>query len=271
MLERRSGYITVGNEQLHYLQTGTGSRLLLAFHGYGDNAALFNPICNYLHNDFTVISIDLPHHGRSNCSDEYLFTEQDLSLLANELLAMLGVDTLTLMGYSIGGRICLKLLELIPGKIDKVILLASDGLVFNRFYYLMTRNPIGKKIFKSFLTQPEKYMPVINFGKATGVVSRERYLFAMKYINAVHDRAFLLKVWPSLSLLLPDTERLRDCIERYKISVHIFMGSADFVIPVKHARTFKKQIDSAELHILDKGHRILDADTLPLIAECLLS
>lgn len=271
MLERKSGYISLGDERLHYLQTGTGSRVALAIHGYGDNAVLFNPICNYLHNDFTVISLDLPHHGKSGWSSERKLTTDDLKNIIEYITREFNVPIITLIGYSMGGRICMKMLEVMPQYIDRVVLAASDGLVFNPFYYFMTRNFFGKKLFSSFLTEPQRYMPVINFGKAVGVVTRERYAFAMKYIRATGDRAFLHKVWPSLSLLIPDTKKLVATIEEYNIPVHVFMGAKDPVIPANHAKRFKAKCDKVHVHILDKGHRILDADTLPLIANCILA
>lgn len=271
MLERKSGYIPLGNNKLHYLQTGTGSRVALAIHGYGDNAVLFNPICNYLHNDFTIISLDLPHHGKSDWPDEGQLTIDDLKGIVTFLLQKFNVRSFTLMGYSMGGRVCMKIVELLPEHIDKVVLVASDGLVFNPFYYFMTRTFAGKKLFRSFLTEPQRYMPVINFGKSIGLVTRERYAFAMKYIHATADRAFLYKVWPSLCLLIPDSKKLIKAIQHHDIPVHIFMGAKDPVIPASHAKRFKSKYDKVQVYILDKGHRILDADTLPMMANSILA
>ena len=49
------------------------------------------------------------------------------------------VDKVALAGYSMGGRVCLTITELLPELIDRVLLIASDGLVFNPLYFLLQK------------------------------------------------------------------------------------------------------------------------------------
>jgi pimeloyl-ACP methyl ester carboxylesterase len=265
-----SGYISLGTDRLHYLKIGSGKRVLVTFHGYGNDTNIFSGLCDACGREFTCINIDLPHHGKSEWGDNKI-TEEQIVLLVKELIAQFNVDKVSLLGYSIGGRVCLKLTELIPEAIDKVVLLASDGLRFNSFYYFLTSTMSGKSLFTSFLKNPKPYNGFIEIARKLGVINTMRYNFAMRYIRAENDREFLLKVWPCMSLLIPDINKLKLIVTQYHIELGVFMGKHDAVIPLSLGIGFKKNIPSADLIILDKGHKLLDADTIPVIAKYLHS
>src|SRR5205809_920321 len=76
-----SGYISMGNEKLHYLQSGIGKRVLLAFHGYSNNASIFHPFEPHLARQYTILSFDLPHHGNSKWAENVPLTKNDLVTL----------------------------------------------------------------------------------------------------------------------------------------------------------------------------------------------
>ena len=265
------GYVTIGDEKLHYLRLGSGKRLLIAFHGYANDAGLFAPFEEYLGTEFTLICVDLPHHGASKWSHNVAFTIDQLKTLVDTLCKEAGVDKVSLMGYSIGGRICLCIAEQMPACVDNILLIAADGLVFNPFYYFVTKNFFGKRLFKSFLGNIKAYMPLVNFLKNLKIIPAARYKFGMQYLQTADSREFLLQVWPAMSRIVPNERRLRAAIKQYKIPVHVFMGTYDKVIPLRNANAFKRDLETVHLHVVEKGHRMLDNDTIPKMAECLLA
>jgi pimeloyl-ACP methyl ester carboxylesterase len=191
--------------------------------------------------------------------------------LVNFLMKEHGVENLSLLGYSMGGRVCLKIVELMPAQIDKVLLIAPDGLVFNPFYYFLTRTFVGSTIFKRFLTDPQRYMFLVELARKRKWIDESRYKFAMQYLNTTDARSFLLRVWPGMSKLIPNPRRLNKTIKQHSVHIDVFMGNYDRIIPVALAQRFKKELETVQLHILEKGHRVFDADTLPEMAKCLLT
>jgi pimeloyl-ACP methyl ester carboxylesterase len=266
-----SGYITLDDLQLHYLKIGSGTKLLLAFHGYGNDASVFTHFDQYLSNDYTIYSFDLPHHGKSQCDDKRILEKTDMIKLVNALKREMCVPRLSLMGYSMGGRLCLTIVELMPETIDKVVLIASDGLVFNKFYFFLTRTTPGSALFKHMLEKPQSYMKLVDWLKKGKIIDTHRHGMAMHYLQSANSRSFLLKVWPCMKHLVPDNAKLRQIIKKEQIPVHVFMGAHDKIIPARLAHRFKGNLDSVQLHILDKGHKVMDADTLPQISAALLS
>jgi pimeloyl-ACP methyl ester carboxylesterase len=266
-----SGYLEIGQNSLHYLKYGSGSRLLLAFHGYSNSASLFYPFESYLGKEFTILSIDLPHHGKSKWPDSQLLHKEDLVKMVIGLKQEYHVEQVSLMGYSLGGRVCLCLAEWMPEVIESVVLIASDGLVFNPLYYFVTKTFFGKKLFRKFLTNPAKYLKFIDWLNNKKLLNPSQYKFAMYYLESDADRAFLLKVWPGMSLIVPRMNKLRKAITAHKIPVHIFMGSYDRIIPLPHAYKFRKGLNTVQLHILEKGHRAFDSQSMPQMANCLIT
>ena len=270
-MQKGSGYISLGNESLHYMITGAGKKLLLAFHGYNNTAGIFLPFAEYLGKEYTLLCIDLPHHGKSDWPDSKQFETAELKKLVHIFMAEYEVSKVSLLGYSMGGRVCLKILELLPEQIDKVLLIAPDGLAFNPFYYFVTRTFIGRSMFRRFLGNPQKYMHLLEWTRKKNLLDEARYRFAMQYLHTQEARDFLLKVWPGMSQLVPDGAQLRKAIKKHGVPMFIFMGNYDKVIPVSQAQKFCRQLETVQLHILEKGHRVFDSDTLPVMAQCLLS
>ena len=51
---------------ISYLRLGTGSRLLICFHGFGDHAVIWRNLEKKMGRKFTLIAIDLPFHGHTD-------------------------------------------------------------------------------------------------------------------------------------------------------------------------------------------------------------
>ncbi len=265
-----SCYIQVGTECLHYLKAGNGRKLLLAFHGYGHDAQSLTLFAPYLTDEYTCLFFDLPHHGKSNWKEYTLFTTRNLSALVQELMQANSVDCVSLLGYSIGGRVCLSIINLLPESIDKVTLLASDGMRVDPYYNFFTRNSYGKRIFNHMLTQPGQYHKLLSVLKKSRLVHEKRYKFAMHYLGDEAARQQLRKVWPSLTELVPGIPDVQKTIQGHKVPVAIFMGRYDKIIPPSVAEKFSKGLRSVQNFILNKGHRIYDTSNAKMIAETLL-
>lgn len=253
----QEGYVQVAGQQLHYLRMGQGGRLLLAFHGYGNEAYLFHPFVKYLQKQYTIISINLPYHGKSKWDSRPLLP-LDLVNIVRSLMQQEGVTGLSLMGYSMGGRVCLSIIEHAPELIEQVLLIAPDGLVFNPFYYFAMRTSIGKGIFTYTLTHPRYFLWMLRGLKRIKVLDPSRYKFLTGHMRSDRERNFLLNVWPAMRLILPTAKKVKAAIRQYNIPMHIYMGKYDRIIVPRYAYQFSKGISSVHVHILQKGHHLFD-------------
>lgn len=264
-----SGTIASGTQQLHYLRWDGGKKLLLAFHGYGNNAALFKVMAGMLTDEYTVVSIDLPYHGKSDWHTDEPWQKEELVVTVKALMKQLDADRISIVCFSIGGRVGLTLAEQLPEVIASLVLIAADGLVPNRFYHFVTANAVGKKLFGHFLENPAAYMKFINWLAKRKWIHLSRKKFVDYYTAAPESRNFLRKVWPNMRRIIPDLDKVKRHIEQYHIDTHLFMGRYDRVIPVKHAEVFAAGQKNIHVHILEKSHRIMDEQTAREVAKIL--
>ena len=265
-----SGYFKVGDGELHYLKWGSGQQLLLAFHGYGDNPRFYDLLQPYLAANYTVICFDLPHHGHSVLPDGFSLSKSDLHSLILDVKEEFTVEKVSLIGYSIGGMVCLSCIEAAPDRIDRVLLLATDGLAVNRYFYFFTSTFFGKIVFAHMLTNPRIYLLVMAWLRNIRFAQPARYKFATHFLQSNEHRKRLRLFWPAMRRVATNPAKLTLMINKYRIPVTIFMGANDRVLPPALAQKFMSGLDTVHLHILDKGHRILDQENAQQIAECLL-
>ena len=261
-----SNYIAVGNEKLHYLKWGSGKRLLLAFHGYGDDAVIFSPLIEHLTFEYTILSIDLPHHGGSKWPDKEAFTVADLISLVRTLKNEFEVDKISLLGYSMGGRVCLSVIEQMPESIDKVVLMATDGLTVNLYYYLFTRTAAGRVMFRHMLENPALYLKAVDWLRKVNLVGPSKHKFVMHFLQTDEGRNLLLRVWPAMSGIIPPPSKVKATIKKHRIPVTIIMGLLDKIIPPIQAKKFSAGLDTVKVHYLAKGHRVFDHENAGLVA-----
>src|SRR5690349_1525098 len=71
---------------ISYYRFGSGPKPVICFHGYGEDASIFEFLAKYAGNQFTFYCLDLPFHGKTEWNDELTFTKADLIQITNEML-----------------------------------------------------------------------------------------------------------------------------------------------------------------------------------------
>lgn len=105
------------------------SPLILAFHGWLDNAASFSRLGPALADHYRVLALDLPGHGHSfhrpsGASYELLDYVRDLAPLFDRLVPEAGA---VLLGHSLGGIIASLLTVAVPERARALMLIDSLG------------------------------------------------------------------------------------------------------------------------------------------------
>lgn len=270
-MQYTSHHIAVGKEQIHYLEVGHGPQLLVGFPGYGHNAHSLLPLAQYLDTTYTCVLADMPHHGNSRWTPGVVFTKAMLVQLITSLLDQYKCPKISLLGYSMGGRVCLTIIEELPQYVERATLIASDGLVNNKYYTFVTGTVLGKRLFAHLLTHPAPYHKMILLLKRARLISPWQYKFISYYTGDPMIRKKLSLIWPAMSALIPSAPAVHKAIRQYNIQVHLFMGKFDKVIPASHGRQFAAGNTNIHLHILEKGHSIIGYDTAREIAGTLLT
>ena len=90
---------------------------------------------------------------------------------------------LTLIGFSLGGRMALSFLQANPEKVEKLILLAPDGLKVNFWYWLATQTCLGNKFFAFTLKTSRLVLWLSKIDEQTKLVNASIFKFVNYYIG----------------------------------------------------------------------------------------
>lgn len=117
-------YLTIRNTRIYYEEHGKGVPLLLLHQGLGsiENLAGIIPA---LSKHFRVIAYDAPGHGRSEQADS--LSGALLADYGSAFIDQLKLDSVYVMGWSMGGNTALLLAADRPDKVKKVISGASNS------------------------------------------------------------------------------------------------------------------------------------------------
>jgi pimeloyl-ACP methyl ester carboxylesterase len=104
--------------QLHYQSLGQGQPLVL-LHGLFGSADNWGTFAKHFSQYYQVISVDLRNHGRSPHSESQNYTDMAGDLV--ELCDSLNLDTIHLLGHSLGGKVAMQFATQYPERIDQLI------------------------------------------------------------------------------------------------------------------------------------------------------
>ena len=269
-----TGYYPLRNSRIHYRHWGTGPRLVFAFHGYGESAAAFTFLGEAIGVDSTLIAIDLPFHGQTEWNDGLFFDPRDLLFVLRGIEAVLAsthpapyLPGWWLLGYSMGGRIALQLLQDSPQLVEKLVLLAPDGLKLNPWYWLATQTRPGNILFRATMRRPGWFFLLLRLGNWLKLVNPSVYKFTVQYINDDRVRQELYTRWTTMRAFRPRLAVIAAIIRERQLPVRLVYGRYDRIIPWKSAEKFRKRGIAATCHLilLSTGHQLLRPQYLAIL------
>src|SRR5690606_35857699 len=130
--------------------------LVLCFHGYGETGKAFSFLEKAAADRYSFIALDLPYHGETEWREGLEFTTNDLLTIIQLIKKETGRadDHAILLGFSLGGRLALQLYEISPQTVNRIALLAPDGLKVNPWYWFATQTILGNRLFALTMQKP---------------------------------------------------------------------------------------------------------------------
>ena len=245
------------NSSIGYYQFGSGPKTAVCFHGYGEEASIFGFLAKYAGSQYTFYSIDLPFHGKTNWNDGLIFTHSDLQQIVEQIIGTHN-PKLTLLGFSLGGRAALSLYETIPERIEKVVLLAPDGLKVNFWYWLATQTWLGNKFFALTMKKPGWFFGLLKVMNKLKLVNASIFKFVNYYIENEEVRQLLYSRWITLRKLKPYLQKIKNLIRENETPVRLVYGKHDRIILSSVGEKFRKGIDEyCTLTVIHSGHQVL--------------
>jgi pimeloyl-ACP methyl ester carboxylesterase len=246
-----SNFIDTDEFRIHYTHAGAGDPLIL-IHGSCGWLYGFRNNIPALAKNFSVYALDMPGNGYTVpvCKDP----EYDLDMMSRAILNFMDakkIERATLIGHSSGGGWSLHFASLHPERLDKLILIDSNGfnipekLTFKLFYI-----PIVGELFANFFTIDDVRKGYQDAFYNKSLIDDTMIHEAMTPLTFYHNRkAQYISIrnqnWAITENALPDIN----------IPTLIIWGKNDQYLDYSLAYRFEKILPNVRVVILDKcGH-----------------
>ena len=258
-------FVFYQRSQLLFHRHGTGEKILLLFHGFGQDHRVFQSWEEILKEEYTLYAFDLYFHGQSYWESREPLEKWDWKNILEQFIRQEKLTRFEVAGFSMGGKFALATLELFPERIEKIYLLAPDGIKTSFWYSLATYPIATRYFFKGMILHPNRLHSLAKWLRAFRLVDNGLLRFAEYQMNTEEKRRRVYYSWVYFRHLKFDLDKIASVLNQKEIHFIMIVGKFDKVIQPKNMEDFLSKINSKEFKILEAGHN----DLIVKIAEAI--
>lgn len=236
---------------------GNGPKVLLAFHGIGQDHQCFMPLVEVLSKEYTLYLWDLPFHGQSPPLTKEKLPLSEWQHIVQTFLQQQHIERFSVMGFSMGGKFALATLGAFPNQVESCYLLAPDGITESIWYRLATKFWFSKVVFRFFVLNVPRFKRLADVFVKIGLVDKSTVRFAETTLATAQQRERVYKSWIGFSPITSDMPQVAQAILKYQIRLKIFLGQYDALLPLHAVNPLTKRLPNFQPVILKSGHHRL--------------
>jgi pimeloyl-ACP methyl ester carboxylesterase len=254
-----SGYLAIDSiGRLHFRTFGRGSRLMICFHGYGLDAGSFEVLHHWDNHSYTLLCFDHAFHGQSEMYTNEV--EVPVNVLCDPIVQFakeLGYTSCSIMAFSLGGKLALCLTERYPDFVEKLVLIAPDGIKTSFWYSLATYPLFFRAALRRIVLRPWFFNRLVQTMRVLKLVDKGILRFASSQMNTVKKRYRLYNTWVAYKQFNPNLRTLAVLLNNRQIPVLLYLGKYDKIITQSNLYFFIKQLAVIQVVTLPVGHNHL--------------
>ncbi len=237
-------------------KSGSGSEIMLLFHGFGQNGEVFRGWHDTLEKTHTLYSFDLFFHGESD-QTEAPVTISYWGELIQTFAERQQLDRFHLTGFSLGGRFVNATVISLPDRVKSITYIAPDGFYESPWQTLALS---FKSIFKYVMTHPEALIKLADAAEKYRLSSPSLIKFAKRELRDIDNRVRVYRSWVFLKPLIRNHRKVTRTINDHDIKCTLVLGSKDHIIPPKKVNPKFKPAPDALICVIEKRHHeMIDA------------
>lgn len=244
--------VDVEGVRLHVRDTGPrDAPALILLHGFGSSLHTFEPWAMALSDRYRVVRFDLPGTGLSSVDPGNDYTDARSLVVLGALMDRLGLDTASLAGNSMGGRIAWRFAAEFPTRVDKLVLISPDGFASAGFEYGKPPEvPAMVKLMRYVLPKAFLKMSISPAYADPSKLSDETVTRYHDLLLAPGSRDAMIARMGQLTL-----EEPAPFLAKITAPTLLLWGEKDAMIPVANAADYDRLIPDAEVVVLENvGH-----------------
>jgi pimeloyl-ACP methyl ester carboxylesterase len=253
----RDHYVLYQDSRLHYAKGGSGTRKLLMFHGFGQGLHVFQNWLTVLEKDFTLYAFDLYFHGDSTWPSREALEKTDWQEILRIFFEQEKIERFELAGFSMGGKFVLATVEAFAERVDRLVLIAPDGIKTSFWYSLATYPIATRALFKSMILHPNRLYRLIKTLRARHLVDKGLLRFAESQMNTEEKRRRVYYSWVYFRHLKFDLRKMSALLNAHGIALLMITGKYDKIITTRNMKRFTQSIRVHQLLEIEAGHNDL--------------
>lgn len=246
--------------------TGTHPTLIMV-HGYLSSLFSFRDLIPFLEPHFSILAFDLPGFGKSEKSKTFEHSLDNYAQTLLELLTHFNLESVTVVGHSMGGQIGLRAARMDPNRIEKVIGLSAAGYMgpVKKRLRMATKLPMFPLFLGFFFKRHDvgKMFRDVTFNPA--IVTEA---MMQGYIEPLKERAF----YNSLTRLIQDREGDLNSEELHEITqpVLLLWGREDRIVALSIGERLNHDLPNSTLKIFNETGHLLPEEKPKEVAKEIL-
>ena len=236
--------IEIDGNTIRYVEEGNSTKNLLLIHGLGASAERWEHVIPQFAKNYRVLVPDLIGFGLSD-KPVVDYTTDYLSEFIRKFLKKLGIDSVSIIGSSLGGQIGAEFTYQNNSMVEKLVLISPSGIMKHSTpaldaYVMAALYPSDSSASNAF--------QIMSGSKNIDKKTIKGFVQRMKLPNA--KMAFM-----STLLGLKDAEVISEKLVSIKSPTLIIWGENDPIIPIKYAQSFVSEIDDCRFVKMENcGH-----------------
>ena len=236
--------IEIDGNAIRYIEEGTSEENLLLIHGLGASAERWEHVIPQFAKNYRVLVPDLIGFGFSD-KPVVDYTTDYLSDFIRKFLKKLNIDSVSIIGSSLGGQIGAEFTYQNNSMVNKLVLISPSGIMKHSTpaldaYVMAALYPSDSSASNAF--------QIMSGSKNIDKKTIKGFVQRMKLPNA--KMAFM-----STLLGLKDAEIISEKLVSIKSPTLIIWGENDPIIPIKYAQSFVSEIDDCRFVKMENcGH-----------------
>jgi pimeloyl-ACP methyl ester carboxylesterase len=245
------------NSKLFFAKIGAGQKVLLLFHGFGQDHRAFQSWMEVLKDEYTCYSFDLFFHGQSTWASREALEKKDWKEIITQFLQKENITEFEIAGFSMGGKFAMATLEAFPDQIKKMTLLAPDGIKTS-FWYSLATYPIAiRALFKSMILHPNRLHRITKALRSLRLVDKGLLRFAESQMDTEEKRNRVYFSWVYFRHLKFNLNKIASLLNEQQIPLALIVGQHDKVTPAQNMEAFIKKIKLKKFEVVGAGHNDL--------------
>lgn len=252
---------TFQNRNLQIHKSGSGSEIMLMFHGFGQTGQVFEAWHETLEQSHTLYSFDLFFHGNSDAQEKPI-TVAYWGELIEAFTEHQQIDGFHLAGFSLGGRFLNATVLSLPSRVKSITYIAPDGFYESPWHMLALA---FKSIFKYVMTHPHALIKIASAAEKYRLSSPSLVKFAKRELSHIDNRIRVYRSWIFLKPLIRNHRHVTRTLHEHGLKCTVVLGSKDHIIPPKKVLPKFKAAPYATLCVIEKRHHEMIDGALELL------